>query len=107
MSGRDYVSLSLAASEFGPRRLYANLGRHRAGRRGRLRDHLEPCRLSGPPRARTGRGASSGALDRIAREGLCRRGPSAPPGPCQRPANWWAHTSSISTGRPRAPRSRG
>ena len=26
-SGRDYVSLSLAAPEFGPRRLYANLGR--------------------------------------------------------------------------------
>lgn len=25
-SGRDYVSLSLAAPEFGPRRLYANLG---------------------------------------------------------------------------------
>lgn len=27
ISGRDYVSLSLAAPEFGPRRLYANLGR--------------------------------------------------------------------------------
>ncbi|WP_454882605.1 DUF736 domain-containing protein [Sphingomonas oryzagri] len=26
-SGRDYISLSLAAPEFGPRRLYANLGR--------------------------------------------------------------------------------
>ena len=26
-SGRDYLSLSLAAPEFGPRRLYANLGR--------------------------------------------------------------------------------
>jgi len=26
-SGRDYVSLSVAAPEFGPRRLYANLGR--------------------------------------------------------------------------------
>jgi len=26
-SGRDYVSLSLATPEFGPRRLYANLGR--------------------------------------------------------------------------------
>jgi uncharacterized protein (DUF736 family) len=26
-SGHDYVSLSLAAPEFGPRRLYANLGR--------------------------------------------------------------------------------
>jgi uncharacterized protein (DUF736 family) len=26
-SGRDYVSLALAAPEFGPRRLYANLGR--------------------------------------------------------------------------------
>ncbi|WP_116091794.1 DUF736 domain-containing protein [Sphingomonas crusticola] len=26
-SGRDYVSLSFAAPEFGPRRLYANLGR--------------------------------------------------------------------------------
>jgi uncharacterized protein (DUF736 family) len=26
-SGRDYVSLSLAAPEFGSRRLYANLGR--------------------------------------------------------------------------------
>jgi uncharacterized protein (DUF736 family) len=25
-SGRDYVSLSLAAPEFGPRRVYANLG---------------------------------------------------------------------------------
>ena len=25
-SGKDYVSLSLAAPEFGPRRLYANLG---------------------------------------------------------------------------------
>lgn len=30
-SGREYVSLSLAAPEFGPRRLYANLGR-RPGR---------------------------------------------------------------------------
>jgi uncharacterized protein (DUF736 family) len=27
MSGKDDVSLSLAAPEFGPRRLYANLGR--------------------------------------------------------------------------------
>ncbi|PZU58164.1 DUF736 domain-containing protein [Sphingomonas sp. VDB2] len=27
MSGKDYVSLSLSAPEFGPRRLYANLGR--------------------------------------------------------------------------------
>ena len=27
ISGKDYVSLSLAAPEFGPRRLYANLGR--------------------------------------------------------------------------------
>ena len=27
-SGRNYVSLSLAAPEFGPRRLYANLGRN-------------------------------------------------------------------------------
>ena len=27
ISGRDYVSLSFAAPEFGPRRLYANLGR--------------------------------------------------------------------------------
>lgn len=26
-SGKDYVSLSLAAPEFGPRRLYANLGK--------------------------------------------------------------------------------
>jgi uncharacterized protein (DUF736 family) len=26
-SGKDYVSLSLAAPEFGPRQLYANLGR--------------------------------------------------------------------------------
>lgn len=26
-SGQDYVSLSLAAPEFGPRRIYANLGR--------------------------------------------------------------------------------
>ncbi len=26
-SGKDYVSLSLAAPEFGPRRIYANLGR--------------------------------------------------------------------------------
>lgn len=26
-SGRDYISLSLATPEFGPRRLYANLGR--------------------------------------------------------------------------------
>jgi uncharacterized protein (DUF736 family) len=26
-SGNDYVSLSLAAPEFGPRRIYANLGR--------------------------------------------------------------------------------
>jgi uncharacterized protein (DUF736 family) len=26
-SGRDYVSLALAAPEFGPRRIYANLGR--------------------------------------------------------------------------------
>ena len=29
-SGKDYVSLSLAAPEFGPRTLYANLG-HNAG----------------------------------------------------------------------------
>jgi len=27
VSGKEYVSLSLAAPEFGPRRLYANLGR--------------------------------------------------------------------------------
>jgi uncharacterized protein (DUF736 family) len=27
MSGNDFVSLSLAAPEFGPRRIYANLGR--------------------------------------------------------------------------------
>lgn len=27
VSGNDYVSLSLAAPEFGPRRLYANLGK--------------------------------------------------------------------------------
>ena len=27
VSGKDYVSLSLAAPEFGPRRIYANLGR--------------------------------------------------------------------------------
>lgn len=27
ISGRDYVSLSLASPEFGPRRIYANLGR--------------------------------------------------------------------------------
>ena len=27
MSGKSYVSLSLAAPEFGPRKLYANLGR--------------------------------------------------------------------------------
>ncbi|MDZ5698681.1 DUF736 domain-containing protein [Chelativorans sp. M5D2P16] len=26
-SGRDYVSLAIAAPEFGPRKLYANLGR--------------------------------------------------------------------------------
>lgn len=26
-TGRDYISLSLAAPEFGPRRIYANLGR--------------------------------------------------------------------------------
>jgi uncharacterized protein (DUF736 family) len=26
-SGKDYVSLSLAAPEFGPKKLYANLGR--------------------------------------------------------------------------------
>lgn len=31
MSGRDYVSLVLAAPEFGPRRLYANLGRAAGG----------------------------------------------------------------------------
>ena len=30
-SGRDYVSLSLAAPEFGPRPLYANLGRAAGG----------------------------------------------------------------------------
>ena|SRR5215208_671556 len=30
-SGRDYVSLSLAVPEFGPRRLYANLGRAPGG----------------------------------------------------------------------------
>ena len=30
-SGRDYVSLSFAAPEFGPRRLYANLGRAPGG----------------------------------------------------------------------------
>jgi len=30
-SGRDYVSLSLAAPEFGQRRLYANLGRTPGG----------------------------------------------------------------------------
>lgn len=31
MSGREYVSVSLAAPEFGPRRLYANLGRAPGG----------------------------------------------------------------------------
>lgn len=30
-SGREYVSLSLAAPEFGPRRLYANLGQAAGG----------------------------------------------------------------------------
>ena len=30
-SGRDYVSLSLAAPEFGPRRIYAKLGRSAGG----------------------------------------------------------------------------
>ena len=30
-SGRDYVNLSLAAPEFGPRRIYANLGRAAGG----------------------------------------------------------------------------
>src|SRR4051794_30310631 len=30
-SGRGYVSLSLAAPEFGPRRIYANLGRAAGG----------------------------------------------------------------------------
>lgn len=30
-SGRDYVSLSLAAPEFGPQRLYANLGQAAGG----------------------------------------------------------------------------
>ena len=30
-SGRDYISLSLAAPEFGPRRIYANLGRSAGG----------------------------------------------------------------------------
>ena len=30
-TGRDYVSLSLAAPEFGPRRLYANLGQAAGG----------------------------------------------------------------------------
>ena len=30
-SGRDYVSLSLATPEFGPRRVYANLGRASGG----------------------------------------------------------------------------
>jgi uncharacterized protein (DUF736 family) len=30
-SARDYVSLSLTAPEFGPRRLYANLGRAAGG----------------------------------------------------------------------------
>lgn len=31
VSGRDYVSLSLAAPEFGPRRIYANLARSADG----------------------------------------------------------------------------
>lgn len=35
-SGRDYVSLSLAAPEFGPRRLYANLGRAAGDTEGRF-----------------------------------------------------------------------
>jgi uncharacterized protein (DUF736 family) len=35
-SGRDYVSLSLAAPEFGPRRLYANLGQAAGGPRDRF-----------------------------------------------------------------------
>ncbi len=30
-SGRDYISLSIAAPEFGPRRIYANLGRASGG----------------------------------------------------------------------------
>jgi len=35
-SGRDYVSLSLAAPELAPRRLYANLGRAAGEAEGRL-----------------------------------------------------------------------
>ncbi|HVI05082.1 MAG TPA: DUF736 family protein [Sphingomicrobium sp.] len=31
VSGRDYVSISLAAPEFGPRRIYANLARAAGG----------------------------------------------------------------------------
>jgi len=41
-SGKDYVSLSLAAREFGPRKLYSNLARAWTRRRNRLRRHLEP-----------------------------------------------------------------
>jgi uncharacterized protein (DUF736 family) len=47
-SGMNYVSLSLAAPEFGPRKLYANLGRASRPRRPRhVRRHLEPRRLTG------------------------------------------------------------
>ena len=43
-SGRDYVSLSLAAPEFGPRRLYANLGQPAGGPEARFAVIWNPAR---------------------------------------------------------------
>ena len=61
VSGEPYVSLSLAAPEFGPRR--------RAGWRRRLRAHLEPRRLRRASTPR--RGLRRGALPCLAFRQRC------------------------------------
>ena len=62
-SGKEYVSLSIAAPEFGAKTLYANLGRCcRSDRSGRLCADLESARLaprSASPSRRQRRGGSS------------------------------------------------
>ena len=60
--GKDYVSLSIAAPEFGPTKLYANLGRAAGAddQRSQRRD-LEPRRLNKSPRA----GLCAGATEII------------------------------------------
>ena len=75
VSGEPYVSLSLAAPEFGPRRLYANLGRA-AGQDGADGSALicTPADCGGrPPRAASRRGVLACLEFRRGRLGYRRR----------------------------------